>query len=200
MTHHAQEVLSLARRKRVLRARDLKALGVPRRVLTELTQSGKLVRTGRGLYTRTDIRISEHRSLAEAAARVPSGIVCLLSALRFHGMTTQNPWEVWIAIDPDARRPRADHPPLRVVRFSGKPFTEGVERHLVDGVDVSIYSPAKTVADCFRYRNKIGIDVAIEALRDGWRKRKFTADQLWHFAGICRVTNVVRPYMESIAA
>ena len=198
MTDRKQQILGLARRKGVLRPRDLVPLGIPRRVLSELTDGGLLIRSGRGLYTPADASASEHHSLAEAAARVPGGVVCLLSALRFHGLTTQNPWEVWMAITPDRRKPRVDHPPLRIVRFSGRPFTEGVERHRIDNVAVPIYSAAKTVADCFRYRNKIGTDVAIEALRDAWRKRLATADQIWHFASVCRVTNVMRPYLEAV--
>ena len=195
-----EKIISLARRTGVLRARDLEPLALPRRLLSELTASGVLLRTGRGLYTLADANASEHRSLAEAAARLPRGVVCLLSALRFHGITTQNPWEVWMAIRPDARKPSAGNPTLRIVRFSGAPFSEGVEEHQVDGVKVKVYSVAKTVADCFRYRNKIGTDVAIEALRDGWEKRRFTADELWHFASVCRVSNVIRPFAESIIA
>jgi predicted transcriptional regulator of viral defense system len=194
------QILRLARKKGVLRPRDLKPFDIPRRVLSDLTESGVLLRTGRGLYTLPDLDTSEHHSLAEAATRVPGGVVCLLSALRFHGLTTQNPWEVWVAIRPESRKPKVDHPPLRVVRFSGSPFTDGVERHRIDGVDVKVYSAAKTVADCFRYRNKIGTDVAVEALRDAWRERRATADEIWHFAAVCRVTNVMRPYLESLVA
>ena len=195
-----KQILTLARKKGVLRARDLEPLGIPRRVLSEMTETGLLLRTGRGLYALSDADASEHRSLAEAQARVPAGVVCLLSALRFHGLTTQNPWEVWLAITPESRRPKVDNPPVRIVRFSGDPFTEGVERHRVDGAEVRIYSAAKTVADCFRYRNKIGSDVALEALRDAWRLKKVTADGLAHFAAVCRVTNVMRPYLETVVA
>lgn len=200
MAGFEEQVVDLARRKGVLRPRDLEALGTPRRVLSELTERGILTRSGRGLYSLVDAEVTEHHSLAEAATRVPSGVVCLLSALRFHNLTMQNPWEVWMAITPDRRKPRPGHPPLRIVRFSKRPFTEGVERHAVDGVKVPIYSAAKTVADCFRYRNKIGTDVAIEALRLGWEKRAFTADRIWHFAKVCRVANVMRPYLESVVA
>src|SRR5665213_1158903 len=116
-----------------------------------------------------------------------------------HPPTTQNPWEVWLAVTPASRKPRIDHPPVHVARFSGPAFREGVEHHPIDGVNVSIYSPAKTVADCFKYRNKIGIDIAIEALRDAWGKRAASADQLWQFAKVCRVANVMRPYLDTIA-
>lgn len=194
-----RQIVKLARRKGLLRARDLRPLAIPRRHLARLVAEGVLLRSGRGLYALADAAASEHRSLAEVCARVPAGVVCLLSALRFHGLTTQNPWEVWLAITPASRKPRIDHPPVRVVRFSGPAFTEGVEYHRIDGIAVKIYSPAKTVADCFKYRNKIGVDVAIEALRDAWSKRAATADQLWQFAKVCRVTNVMRPYLETIA-
>lgn len=192
------QLLNFARRKGVFRPRDLAPLNLPRRLLSELTASGAILRTGRGLYALAERDASEHRSLAEACARVPAGVVCLLSALRFHGLTTQNPWEVWMAITPDARKPRPGHPALRTFRFSGPAFTGGVEHHRIDGVDVKVYSAAKTVADCFKYRNKIGTDVAIEALRDAWEKRKVSSDEIWRFAAICRVTNVMRPYLESI--
>ena len=154
---------------------------------------------GRGLYTLDDAEPTEHHTLAEACKRVPHGVVCLLSALRFHGLTTQAPYEVWMAIGEKARRPAADHPPMRFARFSGEAMTAGVEEYPVDGVAVRVYSPAKTVADCFKYRNKIGLDVAIEALRDCRRQRKATNDQLWHFAKVCRVARVMKPYLEAVA-
>ena len=125
-------------------------------------------------------------------------IVCLLSALRFHCLTTQAPFDVWVAIPKAARVPKASFPPLRIVRFSGDALTEGVEQHMVDGVSVRITSVAKTVVDCFKFRNKIGLDVALEALRDAWMAKRVTMDELWHFAAICRVANVMRPYLESL--
>jgi predicted transcriptional regulator of viral defense system len=194
-----RQIVKLVRRKGLLRARDLRPLSIPRRHLTRLVAEGVLLRSGRGIYALADAAASEHRSLAEVCARVPAGVICLLSALRFHGLTTQNPWEVWLAITPTSRKPRIDHPPVRIARFSGLAFREGVESHRIDGVEVKIYSPAKTVADCFKYRNKIGIDIAIEALRDAWGKRAATADQLWQYAKVCRITNVMRPYLETIA-
>jgi predicted transcriptional regulator of viral defense system len=131
---------------------------------------------------------------------VPSGVVCLLSALRLHGLTTQAPFEVWMALDTKAWLPKVDHPPLRFVRFSGAALREGVQRKKIEGVEVRFYSPAKTVADCFKYRNKIGLDVALEALRECRRQKRATADELWHFARVCRVANVMRPYMEAVAS
>ena len=137
--------------------------------------------------------------MATACKLVPRGVICLLSALQFHDLTTQAPFEVWMAIDVRARRPRRKTPPLRIVRFSGEALTAGVETHKVEGVPVRVYGPAKTVADCFKYRNKIGLDVALEALRDYRREHPGGMDELWHFARICRVANVMRPYLEAQA-
>ena len=195
-----QQIVRLARRQGILRSRDLAPLDIPRRHLTRLIEQGVLLRSGRGLYTLASADVSENHSLAEACKRVSSGIVCLLTALRFHGLTTQNPWEVWMAITPASRKPKLNHPPLRVVRFSGKAFTEGIEHHRIEGVDVRIYSAAKTVADCFKYRHKVGVDIASPALRDAWQKRKVTAEQISHYSEVCRVTNVMRPYLDSLLA
>jgi predicted transcriptional regulator of viral defense system len=132
------------------------------------------------------------------ARRVPRGVVCLLSALLFHRLTTQLPSDVWLALPPKARRPKAAPVSLRLVHVSGKALTAGVEEHEIEKVRVKIYSPAKTVADCFKFRNKVGQDVALEALRECWRERKATMDELWRYAKICRVANVMRPYLESL--
>jgi predicted transcriptional regulator of viral defense system len=142
--------------------------------------------------------VTENHSLAEACKRVPRGRVCLLSALQFHHFTTQNPHEVWLALDRKARRPAEGGVRLKVVRFSGQALTAGVETHTIENVSVPVYVPAKTVADSFKYRNKIGLDVALEALREAWRKRRVTMDELWRYARICRVANVMRPYLESL--
>ena len=131
---------------------------------------------------------------------VPKGVICLLSALRFHDLTTQAPHEIWIAIDRKTRLPVNKALPIRFVRFSGPALIEGVESHIIDGIPVAIYQPAKTVADCFKYRNKIGLDVALEALKDCLRNRRCQADTLWRFAKICRVSNVMRPYLEAMNA
>jgi predicted transcriptional regulator of viral defense system len=195
-----EQILRLARRKGMLRPRDLAALDIPRRHLTRLTEQGILNRSGRGIYFLANADVTENHSLAEACKRVPGGVICLLSALRFHGLMTQNPWEVWMAITPASRKPRVDSPSLRIMRFSGEAFKDGVERHRIQGVDVQLYSAAKTVVDCFKYRNKIGVDVAVEALRDAWQKRVVTAEQISHFAKVCRMTNVMRPFMDSLLA
>lgn len=195
-----QAILRLAHERRMLRARDLVEYGLPTVALTRLVSAGKLERITRGVYSLPNQPIDEHRSLAEAAIRVPRGVICLLSALRVHDIGTQAPFEVWMAIPHPMLPPRLDQPALRVVRMSGLALTEGIEEISIDGVTVPVFNSAKTIADCFKYRNKIGLDVALEALREGWTKRKITMDELWHFANIDRVANVMRPYMESLTA
>lgn len=199
-TTHEQQVLRLARARRLLRARDVTRQGLPTIALTRLVQAGKLERVARGLYGLPGAAISEHRSLAEVSARVPKGVVCLLSALRVHEIGTQAPFEVWIAIPPHMVSPRLDQPAIRVVRMSEAALTDGVDRLNIDGIDVPVFNAARTVVDCFRFRNKIGLDVALEALRDGWSQRKFTLDDLWRHATTGRVANVMRPYIEAITA
>lgn len=193
-----EQVLELARSLGVVRPIDIEARGIHREYLRRLEREGMLMRSGRGLYILSDRPVTENHSLASACKRVPHGIVCLLSALRFHGLTTQAPFEVWLAIDGSSRAPKEEMLPLRIVYMSGIALTAGVESHLVEGVTVQVYNIAKTVADCFKYRNKIGLDVALEALRECWRDRGCTMDELWHYAKICRVASVMRPYMESL--
>jgi len=193
-----ERILRLLKKTGVLRPRDLEEVGISGVYLNKLYAEGLLDRPSRGLYTLADSEPSEYRTIAEAGKRVPHGVVCLLSALRFHDLTTQAPFEAWLAIDEKARLPNIDYPPVRIVRFSGQALSYGVEEHKVDGVNVHIYSPAKTVADCFKYRNKIGLDVAIEALRDCLRQRKATLDELWSSAKVCRMSNVMRPYLEAV--
>ena len=166
--------------------------------LTRLVRNGRLIRRSRGLYTLPDHEPTENTDLAAVAKRSPSAAICLLSALRFHGLTTQNPFEVWVLIDRKSRPPVMKHPRLRIIRASGVALSRGVELHEIEGVRVRVTTPAKTVADCFKYRGTVGTDVAVEALRDCWRQRKATADEIHDFAKIDRVANVMRPYLESI--
>ena len=191
-------VQALIRQHGVLRPRDLDAHGIPREYLRRMQARGLAQRISRGLYVLPNADVSEHHSLAQACKRVPSAVVCLLSALRFHNLTTQAPFEVWLAIGTKARRPKPAGLSLRIVRFSGKAQSEGIETHTVEGVTVKVYNPAKTVADCFKYRNKIGLDVALEALRACWREGRSGMDDLWRYARVCRVANVMRPYLESL--
>jgi predicted transcriptional regulator of viral defense system len=199
MNTPADRLIELVRSRGLLRSGDLAPLGIPRISLTRAVRRGQLERVGRGIYGLPGREVSAHGSLAEVACRVPKGVVCLLSALRFHGLTTQAPFEVWLAIENKALAPKLDYPQLRLVRFSGAALTEGVEDHVVDGVTVRVTGVAKTVADCFKYRNKIGLDVALEALRDAWHEKRMTSDDLWHYAKVCRVANVMRPYLDSLA-
>jgi predicted transcriptional regulator of viral defense system len=197
-TTKIQKLLTLSRRLGVLRARDLAAYTIPRTYLERLRRAGVLDRVARGIYVRTGANATEHHSLAEACKRVPRGVVCLLSALRFHGLSTQFPHEVWLAIDRKDRLPKVDYPPLHVVRFSGPALVDGVAEHIIEGVTVRVTDPAQTVADCFKYRNKIGLDVALEALRDCWRQKQATMDDLHRAAVSRRMANVMRPYLESL--
>lgn len=198
-TGRQRQLLHLARELGVLRSRDLHRHGIARAYLRPLVENGVLVQAGRGLYALADTPVSEHQTLLEAAVRVPHGVVCLASALRFHDLTTQNPWKVWMLIETGRRVPRIDAPALLVFQASGASFGEGVEEHVIDGVPVRVTSVAKTVADCFKYRHRIGLDVALEALRECLRERRATREDLHRFARICRVDRVMTPYMEAFA-
>ncbi len=179
---------------------DLRDLGVGPETVARLVREGTVVRVARGLYELADTTPGARRSLAEASARVPKGVICLTSALQFHELTLQMPSAVWIAIDRTGWKPKVEYPPIRFVRFSGQNLTGGVKRHLIEGIEVPIFEPAKSIADCFRYRNKIGLDIALEGLREGLRSRRVTPDQLWELARMARVWSVMRPYVEAIVA
>jgi predicted transcriptional regulator of viral defense system len=191
-------ILALLREQGVIHLQDVRAQGLSPASLYWLHRKGQTVRAGRGRYVLPELAASEHHTLALASQRVPHAVACLLTALRFHGLTTHAPFEVWLAIENKAWQPTSTGLPLRFFRFSGAAFAMGVELHVVEGVEVKVYGVAKTVADCFKYRNKIGLDVAIEALRDALRLRKATVDELWQFAEVCRVQTVIKPYMEAM--
>ena len=193
-----RKVLKLARRERGVTSREIATAGIHRQVLSRLVEAGEIERVVRGVYRLPAQSVTEHHGLVLANASVPQGTICLISALQFHGIGTQLPSEVWMAIDRRARRPALQYPPLRVLRFSGAALTEGVELHRIEGQSVRVYGVAKTLADCFKYRNKIGLDVAMEALRESWRARRFTADEVDHYARICRVQRVMQPYLETL--
>jgi len=196
---HPLDLLDYLRVKGVVRPRDVEAIGIPRKYLSRLVERGLAERIGRGLYMAADAEWEPHHSLAAVAARVPHGVVCLLSALLFHELTSELPRETWLAIDTTAWRPLLGPLPVRVVRFSEAALSTGVEEHIIEGVPVHVTNPAKTVVDCFRFRHKIGVDVAIEALRDCRRKRACSNDELMEYATVCRMTNVLRPYLEAVA-
>jgi predicted transcriptional regulator of viral defense system len=193
-------VLDLARTRTILRAADIEGLGIHTQILTRLVAEGALERVGPGRYRSPAAPVTENHGLALTAAAVPRGVVCLLSALVFHGLGTQNPTDVWLAIDRRARAPRVDWPPLRIVRFSGRALTDGIETHEIEGQKVRVYSLPKTIADCFKYRNKVGLDVALEALKDAWNHRRVRMADLDEFGRVCRVGQVMRPYIETLAA
>lgn len=195
---HSERLLSLVRQAGLVRARDLAGIGVPRAYLQRLVDRGQLVQYARGIYGHPDAPITENHSLAQTCTHLPNGVVCLVSALSFHRLTTQLPYEVWIAIERGTWTPISEGTKLRVFHFSSESMTTGIELHSVEGVNVQVYSVPKTVADCFKFRNKVGLDVAIEALREGWRLRRFTMDELWSYAKVCRVSNVMRPYLEML--
>ncbi|MBK1621549.1 transcriptional regulator [Lamprobacter modestohalophilus] len=204
MPDHQASILALARDQSLIRPVDLEAKGLPRVSLTRLVRQGRLTRVGRGLYALPDRPVSEHSALAEVARKHPKSVVCLLSALRFHELTTQAPFEVWLGIPSKAHPPKLEYPTLRIVRFSEAGMAEGIDVHEIDGVPVRITNVARTVADCFKHRNKIGLDVALEALKEtlgqeGEGGRRASIDDLWHYARLDRVANVMRPYLESLA-
>lgn len=184
----------------VLRSRDLEERGLARARIADAVKAGGLERVGRGLYALPGAELTEHHSLVQAARRVPGGVVCLLSALRFHELTSQNPHEVWLAIRPKDRLPAPGTPPLKIVRFGDGHFRLGQEAHEVEGTRIKVYSVARTVVDLFRYRNKIGIDVALETLKEGWRERRFALKEVNGMAARCRMTQVMKPYLEALTA
>ena len=193
-TGAARELLQA---KGLVRAHELAQLGVAGETLQQLLRKGVIVRISRGLYAAPDRSLNEHDQLAQLAIKYPNVVFCLLTALQIHGLTTQAPHEVWVAISPNARAPQVSYPPLRIVRLSDPGL--GLEQISLDGVvHIPVTSVAKTVSDCFKFRNKIGLDIALEALRDAWRQKKVTMDELWEMAQLCRVANVMRPYLESL--
>jgi predicted transcriptional regulator of viral defense system len=192
------QTLALVKRLGLVRPKDLNQHGIPVIYLRRLLHRGELVQLTRGVYAVTGHEPTLHHSLAMVSKRIPRGVVCLLSALAYHDIGTQLPSVVWLAIDQRSRPLVTTGLPAKIVRFSAQSLVEGVEEHSVEGVTVRITNPAKTVADCFKFRNKVGLDIALEALRDAWRKRKVTMVELDRFAATNRVTNVMRPYLEML--
>jgi len=202
MTTKRQQVIDFLHKHAIVRPKDLVAVGLPKDYLYQLAEKGLVIKLGRGQYQLPNNEIhdiTEWNGYVEVQRRVPKGVFCLLSALVFHHFTTQNPHDLWIAIANKAWRPDIDYPPVRYINMSGPALDECIETHLIEGLELRVYSAAKTVADCFKFRNQIGLDVAIEALKEGWYSKKFTMDELMHCAAICRVGKVILPYAESIA-
>ena len=184
----------------LLRASELTRHGLSRGQIMRLTQQGELLRVGRGLYSRPDATVTENHTLAQVCARVPQGVICLASALQFHELTTQNPWQVWLLIENHARAPQMEYPPLRLMRTSGDAFAAGVVEQEIEGVTVRVTNVAKTVADCFKYRNKIGLSVALEALKEALVECHTDRAALHEYARLCRVEHVMAPYLEALSA
>ena len=199
MNDNQQRVLDILRERGLLRPRDLASHVIPRITLTRMVAQGVLQQVSRGLYALANRPTSAHASLVEVACKYPQGVVCLLSALRVHDLTTHAPFEVWLAIPNKARAPKLEYPPLRIVRYTDLLLREGVEDRQIDGISIRVTDVARTVADCFKFRNKIGLDVALEALTEAWRAKRVGMDALWRAATACRVGNVMRPYLESLS-
>ena len=182
----------------ILRTAQALRMGIHPSTLYDMRDAGSLEMVSRGVYRLTDAEPLGNPDLVTVATRIPNGVICLISALAFHEITTQIPHEIYVALQRGAEKPRLNHPPIKIYRFSGQAFTDGVERHELDGVSVRIYNMEKTLADCFKFRNKIGLDTAVEAVRFYRERRRVNVDALMHFAKICRVENVMRPYLEAI--
>ncbi len=198
MASISSRLMSLALKRQIIRSVDVRPFGIPRTYLSRLARKGLLIRVGRGLYRSRSSPVTEHLSLIQAESKIPRGVICLLSALRFHEFTTQSPHEIWMALGAKAWSPKITSPAIRLIRMSGAAFSFGVKKYPVRGGTLNVYTPAKTVADCFKFRNKIGTDVAIEALKECFRLKKATIDEIAAAAKVCRVANVMRPYMESL--
>lgn len=198
--NQSDHILELARHRRVLRAADVLAHGCSPQLLLKMHQAGKLHRVARGLYSLPDAEITEHQTALEVCQRVPKAVLCLLSALQFHGIGTQMPHEVWVALPQGTQTPALAYPKLRITRLRGTAYSQGIETVTEHGAPIRVYSVAKTVTDCFKFRNKIGLDVALEALKDAWRTRKITMAEVAYFAKINRVEKVMQPYLEAVLA
>jgi hypothetical protein len=192
--------LDLLKSRGMLRLKNFVAEGIGPETLARLVREEAVVRPARGLYQLPDARVEAAHSLAEAAVLVPKGVICLISALQYHELTLQMPAAVWMAIERTAWRPKIDYPRIRFVRFTGPALKDGVVRHLIEGVAVPITNPARSIVDCFRYRGKVGLDVAMEGLREGLRRGRCTPDDLWRHARTARVWPVMRPYVEAMVS
>lgn len=197
MKSSTKKIIAIAQKKGQIRSGDLVSIGVSRTMLAYLSNNGILRRIARGVYIPTD-RIPEHETFLAVAAAVPNGVICLLSALQFHEITTQMPMETWVAIDRNCAVPKFKQPRLRIVKLSGQAFSEGIEEYPTDGMTIRVYCLAKTVVDCFKFRNRIGLDIAREALVDCIAQKKATRDEIYHYARLCRMDRVMRPYLEMV--
>jgi predicted transcriptional regulator of viral defense system len=193
-----QTILQLAEQQGLIRLREVEEIGIPRMYLQRLYQTGQLERVSRGLYGLPNRLLTEHANLIEVSKRVPKAVICLISALQFHQVGTQLPWQVWIALEGQTWEPHLEYPALNITRMTGASAHYGIEIHAVEKSQVYVYSLAKTLADCFKFRNKVGLEVCLEALKDSLHHKKTTVDAIWQAAKICRVSNVMRPYLEAV--
>jgi len=191
-------ILDMLRQVKVLRVRDILEAGLHPETIRRMQKKGVVIRVSRGLYIQANAIPTQYDTLIEVFKKVPKGVACLLTALRFHEIGTQDPREVWVALSRTSKTPKMTYPRIRVFKFSGEALTTGIEVHKLAGVDLRVYGVAKTIADCFKYRGKIGPNIAVEALKDALRQRKCTVDDLWRYARICRVTKIIQPYLEAI--
>lgn len=191
-----EQVIKIIKEKGTVCGSDLEEVGISRTTLPYMAKRGILRRIARGIYTLAD-HFPSLEGFAEVMRSAPESVICLLSALQFHELTTQMPFETWVAIERNATKPKVAN--VRIVRLTGKAFSEGIETHKQEGLTVRVYSPAKTVVDCFKFRNKIGIDVAREAMVDCLSQKKASRDEIWQYAKICHMANIIRPYLEMVS-
>lgn len=197
MQTHIDTIKRLAKKQGTVSAATLTKVGISPGMLCYMANKRMLRRMARGVYTLPEY-MSVHGTFSEVALSIPNGVICLLSALQFHELTSQMPYETWVAIEKGSNYPRNLKIPVRIIQLSGENFSAGIKTFTEDGVNIRVYSPAKTVVDCFRFRNKIGSDVAVDALQDVLHQKQATSDEIWEYARRCRITKVMRPYMESI--
>lgn len=189
----------MLKKQGTVRSQDFSEHDIPRVILSRMVKRGEIERVERGLYRAPNTQMSEKETLVSVALKVPRAVFCLLTALQFYELTTQLPRQVWIAMPHGSRKPAMDYPPLQMIHVTGKTYSEGINTVVCDQVPIKIFSPAKTVVDCFKFRNKIGLDVALEALKDALHQKKVTSDELFYFAKIERVVKIIMPYMEAMA-
>ena len=193
------QVIALAQRNGIVRSGDLKASGIPRAYLTRMVQAGRLEKAGRGIYQLPDKPQSETSGMEIVAAKVPRAVFSLLTSLQFHELTTQLPRQIWITLPQGSHAPKMSYPPIKMIQCNIDLFEAGIEVHRINQVEFRVYGVGRTIVDCFKHRNKVGLDVALEALREALNKKKVSVDELWRFAKMARVTNIIRPYIEALA-
>lgn len=193
---HETRIIKMLEKTSTLRSCDLKKMHIPRMTLARMIEAGVLEKVARGLYRKSGVLVSENEELITVAKKTPKAVFCLFTALRFHDLTTQPARGVWIAMPHGSHAPAMQYPHVKMIQLTGQVYSSGIETVVTDHVKIKVYNPAKTVVDCFKFRNKIGLDVALEALKDALRKKKVTLDELYRFAKIERVLKIMQPYLE----